>query len=482
MQKKYGFRQAEKEVQSKNPFHIRRMSTVACGLRNTEMNSNLMKFTKTEINKIYFHNSLFTRGGYMRIGYACKLIGVKGTELKSCTLKNASPDRLTGLIKHNIGSLNNMIDYNIENNIKLFRISSDLIPFGSGEVNRIEWWKVFAEDLNFIGDKIKKSNMRVSLHPGQYTILNSNSNDVVQRAVKDLVYHARILDSLGVNSEHKIVLHIGGAYDDKKNSIKRFTENYKMLPDNVKRRLVIENDDRIYNIEEVLDIGLKAGIPVIFDNLHNQINPPGEKMSEIYWIEQCRTTWKKDDGTQKIHYSQQAENKKTGSHSDSIAINQFMDFCNRLNRDDIDIMLEVKDKNLSCIKCINCIGRNVDIGVLEKEWERYMYSVMERSYSAYEKINELLKDKNKITAVHFYNLIESGMKSDGDTVTRINAAYHVWNLLKNSTTDKERNTFAEYIIRYQNNEIGINVVKNYLKRLAEKYKKDSLLESLYFYI
>ena len=91
----------------------------------------------------------------MRIGYACKLLGVVNTDMRSCTLKNASSEKLSELIKHNINSLNAMIDYNIENNIKLFRISSDLIPFGSSEVNKIKWWEVYSEQLIDIGKKIK---------------------------------------------------------------------------------------------------------------------------------------------------------------------------------------------------------------------------------------------------------------------------------------------------------------------------------------
>lgn len=418
----------------------------------------------------------------MRIGYACKLLGVVNTDMRSCTLKNASSEKLSELIKHNINSLNAMIDYNIENNIKLFRISSDLIPFGSSEINKIKWWEVYSEELIDIGKKIKKSNMRVSVHPGQYTVLNSNKMSVVHKAVEELVYHTKILDSLEINSEHKVVLHIGGAYDNKTLSIERFVENYKLLSDNVKNRLVIENDDKIYNIEEVLDIGVKLGIPVIFDNLHNFINPPSQEMSEKYWIEQCRATWKNEDGNQKIHYSQQAEKKKIGSHSDFISVNEFMNFYEMINRNDIDIMLEVKDKNLSCIKCINCTSKALNINVLEKEWSKYKYTILERSHITYEKIRELLKDKKEFSAISFYNLIEAGLKNEGDLGSHVNAALHVWGYFKNYATEKEKINFFKYIEKYQNQKTGIIIVKNYLKKLAEKYEQNYLLNSLYFFI
>lgn len=416
----------------------------------------------------------------MSIGYACKTVGAINTQIKSCTLKNASSERLTELVKHNINSLNNIIDYNIENNIKLFRISSDLIPFGSSKVNKIKWWDVFSHELYSIGEKIKSSNMRVSVHPGQYTVLNSNNDDVVMNAVQDLIYHTRILDSLGLNSMHKMVLHIGGAYDNKKLSAERFEKNYKLLDENIKKRLVIENDDKIYSIEEVLEIGQKLKIPVIFDNLHNEINPSQQEMSEKYWIEQCKSTWKKEDGSQKIHYSQQAAQKKRGSHSDFISIKEFMKFYEMLRRTDIDIMLEVKDKNLSCVKCINCTSSNLNIYELEKEWSKYKYTILERSQNHYLKIRELLKDKEYCSPVSFYNLIESGLESVGDIGSYVNAAQHVWGYFKKIATEKEKIDFLKLLERYQNNEIRVNSSKNYLKKLAVKYEQNYLLNSYYF--
>jgi UV DNA damage endonuclease len=416
----------------------------------------------------------------MRIGYACKLVGVVNTDMKSCVLKNATREKLTELIKHNISSLDVIIDYNIANNIQIFRISSDLIPFGSHEVNDIKWWEVFREELNIIGNKIKESNMRVSVHPGQYTVLNSYKNQVVEKAVEELVYHTRILDSLDMNPKHKIVLHIGGAYDNKILSIERFIENYRLLPENVKKRLVIENDDKIYNIKEVLSIAGILHIPVIFDNLHNQINPSKQNRSEGYWIEQCKGTWKEEDGDQKIHYSQQAEQKKIGSHSEFIEINQFMSFYEILGREDIDIMLEVKDKNLSCIKCINCTTKGVSIHELEKEWSKYKYTILERSNPTYLKIRELLKEKEEFFAIDFYNLLEAGLEKEGDCGSVVNAALHVWGYFKKNATKQETDNFFRYLGQYQNQKIGIVPVKNHLKKLATKYQQNCLLNSLYF--
>ena len=315
----------------------------------------------------------------MSIGYACITIGLKGSNQKSCITKNASEAKLNELIEHNLNALEVMVDYNIENNIKLFRISSDIIPFGSSPVNHIKWWESFETTFQRIGSKIKKADMRVSMHPGQYTVLNSLDEDIVDRAILDLDYSTRFLDSLELPSKHKIILHIGGIYQSKTEAIQRFCKNYNRLTESVKQRLVIENDDRSYNVFDVLEIGTKMKIPVVFDNLHNAVHPYDNEHDEVYWINECKKTWKEIDGNQKIHYSQQALSKRTGSHSSTIRINEFLQFYNQIDHDNIDIMLEVKDKNLSAVKCINCTSSEKKIKKLEKEWSRYKYKILECS-------------------------------------------------------------------------------------------------------
>lgn len=415
----------------------------------------------------------------MRIGYACLVLGVQNAKIRSCNLKNADEDMINEIINHNLTSLENIIEYNILNNTKLFRISSDIIPFGSSPVNKIKWHELYESRLRSIGYKINKSGMRVSMHPGQYTVLNSIDMGVVQRAILDVEYHAQFLDALGLDKKHKIILHIGGIYNDKLKAIIRFADNFKILDKKARERIVIENDDKLYNIVDVLKIGQLLNIPVVYDNLHNEINPADEKNDEIYWIDECKKTWAEEDGIQKIHYSQQNRNKKAGSHSESISIDDFMGFYNRLDREDIDIMLEVKDKNLSAIKCINCTY-DISIKNLETEWSRYKYKILENSHNNYLKIRDLLKDKDKCNPVLFYQLIEDSLKMKGNTGSMINAAAHVWGYFKHSATDAEKKRYFKYINRLHKGEISIDSVKNLLWRLAVKYNQEYLLNSYYF--
>jgi len=98
----------------------------------------------------------------------------------------------------------------------------------------------------------RNPNIRGSMHPGQYTVLNSPNEEVVEKSIMDLEYHCKFLDSLGVDYSNKIILHVGGVYGDKISAMERFKHNFNRLSNSLKKRLVIENDDKSYTIEDVL--------------------------------------------------------------------------------------------------------------------------------------------------------------------------------------------------------------------------------------
>ena len=175
----------------------------------------------------------------MSIGYACLAVAVQNSEMKSCTLKNASPERLLSLVEHNLTSLQNLIDYNAENGIELFRISSDIIPFGSHMAVDLPWQEVFSKNLELLGKKIAAAKIRVSMHPGQYTVLNSTDNKTVERSIQDLDYHTKFLDSLGLGSEHKLILHLGGAYGNKNQAKERFISHFGYLDDHLSYSILL---------------------------------------------------------------------------------------------------------------------------------------------------------------------------------------------------------------------------------------------------
>ena len=416
----------------------------------------------------------------MRIGYACLTLGVAGTEYRTCLQKNAGESILLELIGHNLKALEQAIIYNIRSNIRLFRISSDLIPFGSSPANQLDWAAVFAADWQRIAILIRDGGLRVSMHPGQYTVLNSPRVEVAARAVDDLIYHARVLDCLELDPSHKIILHIGGQYDDKATAIERFCANWLNLPPAVRQRLVIENDDRSYTIDDVFEIGQKMAIPVVFDNLHHLLNHRPGYLDPLVWINRCQILWQKDDGAQKIHYSQQDAAKKGGSHSKTIAVQEFVDFYHSLAREDLDIMLEVKDKNLSARKCLICVAEKPSIKALEEEWARYKYKVLEQSPADYLAIRELLKDKGGDCRLAFYRLIEHALQVSPTPGHVENAAMHVWGYFKNQVSEPEKKKLLNGLDRFRAGLSTIKPVKSQLQKLAVKYEENYLIESYYF--
>lgn len=336
----------------------------------------------------------------MKIGYACICLGVDNTSQRTCTQKYATEEKLKEIMEHNLRSLKTILEYNVQHHIFLYRISSDLIPFGSSPVNTLPWRQIYQQELVEIGNYIKTHGIRVSLHPGQYTILNAERQDVVERAIEDLRYHASILDAMELDATHKMILHIGGVYGDKTAAIERFIHVYQGLDEAIKNRLVIENDDHYYTIEDVLYISKELDIPVIFDNLHHQILPPSIDKEEIEWMDIVRHTWKEKDGVQKIHYSEQDPNKRVGGHAKRIDIDVFLAFYLRLRRDDLDIMLEVKDKNVSALKCNNLI--HTSYVVWEEVWGWYRYLFYLHSPALYELWNQRFQEHQEFSLMAFY--------------------------------------------------------------------------------
>lgn len=418
----------------------------------------------------------------IRCGYACLTLGVPGTGYRTCKADLASPNRLRELIANNLAALENAVQYNQRMGITLFRITSDLIPFGSSPVNQLDWVAEFGETFTRIGAFIRRSDMRVSMHPGQYTVLNSPNPDIVERAIADLDYHARILDALGLDQSHKIILHIGGHYQDKVTAMERFTSNWRALPDHIKMRLVIENDDKIYTAAEVFELGERLGIPFVFDNLHHELNREKDSPPDKVWIERAKTLWTKADGPQKIHYSQADPNKKGGSHSSTIKLSEFLAYLAEIEQNDLDIMLEVKDKNLSAVKCQLALQPAPRRSALEQEWARYKYFVLEHAPADYQAIRTLLNRPDTVPVTEFYDLVEHASDQEVLPGHAENAALHVWGYFRDQAAEQEKNAFFRLLSKFLAGQGSLPALKNQLNRLAIRYQEVYLLQSLYFYI
>lgn len=286
----------------------------------------------------------------MKIGYPCINRSIKCRGNKTFRLKSYSEERIINTVENNLDCLEKMLEFNIKNNIFFFRITSDLVPFASHPVCTFYWQKHFKDDFFEIGKIIKKHNIRISMHPDQFIVLNSNRNEVVKRSIKELIYHAEVLDLMKLDKTSKIQLHIGGAYGDKEKAIQSFIDNYTKLDNKIKKRLVIENDDRIYSLKDCLFLSSKTSIPILFDVFHHQILNNNEKT--IDGIKEISKTWDRKDGIPMIDYSSQEKDMKKGKHAETIDTKDFKNFIDQTKQYNFDIMLEIKDKERSALKAV----------------------------------------------------------------------------------------------------------------------------------
>ena len=254
-------------------------------------------------------------------------------------------------IESNLKDLEKIIDYNIKNNIHFYRLTSKLIPLATHKDINFEYKNKYKEQLSLIGKKIKGINMRVDLHPDQFAVLNSTKKEVVENTFRILEHQYSILELLGI--KHKIiVLHVGGNVFGKENSIKRFINNFHKLPKYIQNSIVIENDDKIFNIKDTLEICNKLNIPCVLDYHHHICYNDNIDINKYY--EKIFLTWKNINP--KIHFSspKNKTKKELRSHHDYIDVDSFISFIESIKhfQFNIDIMIEAKEKDEAMFRLI----------------------------------------------------------------------------------------------------------------------------------
>lgn len=287
----------------------------------------------------------------MKIGYPCINRSIGCSANRTFRLASYSDERLFATARSNIACLSEILAWNVQRDILFFRITSDIIPFGSHPICAATWQKQFQEEFEGLGNYIRKYRIRISMHPDQFIVLNSPDRNIVERSVAELSYHATVLDLMGLDDTAKIQLHVGGVYGNKNESIGRFVTLCDTLDPAIRRRLVVENDDRRFTAADCLAIHEKTGIPVLFDVFHHACNNNGEEVPGM--IRRAEKTWKKSDGTMMVDYSSQHPGKRTGSHAEQIDGGDFAHFLEISKPCDMDIMLEIKDKETSALAAVS---------------------------------------------------------------------------------------------------------------------------------
>ena len=247
-----------------------------------------------------------------------------------------------------------MMEWNHRHGIHVFRLSSDLFPHKSNPRAPEYTYDFALELLQQIGLKSKEYNQRLTFHPGQYDVVGTPDETIFQHTVMDLAYHADVLDLMNLDQNSVIVVHGGGVYLNKAQTKLRWCRQWKMLPENVKARLVLENCEKNFSIVDCLEISDEIGIPVVFDTHHFKcykiLHPDEEFQEPEYYIKAILDTWSRRGIKPKFHVSEQGKGK-LGHHSDYIERlpNCLLEIPKKYNVD-IDIMIEAKMKEQAVLK------------------------------------------------------------------------------------------------------------------------------------
>lgn len=255
------------------------------------------------------------------------------------------------LIEQNLKDLYTILEWNTQNGINFYRMSSDMFPWASEYgIRNLPNIETVSALLRKCGDYAIANNQRLSFHPGPFNKLTSSNEAVTTNTIKDLTVHAEIMDLMGLSNTpyNKINIHVGATYKNKTAAIEQFLRNWEIVPDNIKCRFTLENDDKpsLYTVEELYNFIFKrTSIPIVFDYHHHSLHSGGMSHSDALAIAVC--TW----GNVKpvVHYSEsRCEEQKikcpAQAHSDYVY--RYIDTYGH----DVDIMIEAKMKELALFK------------------------------------------------------------------------------------------------------------------------------------
>jgi UV DNA damage endonuclease len=295
----------------------------------------------------------------MNLGYACinmtmgKKITTNRTMVKR-TFNEKGLDYVSELALLNAKDIIKILEWNKQNKINFFRLSSALIPWGDNiDITQLKDYKEIKSELKKAGDFAKHHNIRITSHPGPFNVLVSPSESVVEKTIADLELHGKVFDMMGLSLTpyNKINIHCNGVYGDKKSAMDRFIKNFQRLSKSVQKRLTIENDDKssMYSVKDLMYIHEKIGIPIVFD-YHHHTFCTGD-LSEEQALKLAATTWP-EGIVPVVHYSESKALHENNSKEKPQAHSLYINSLPNTYELDVDIMVEAKAKELAILPFI----------------------------------------------------------------------------------------------------------------------------------
>ncbi|MBD3107062.1 UV DNA damage repair endonuclease UvsE [Bacillus sp. AGMB 02131] len=301
----------------------------------------------------------------IRLGYVSTAITLfNASPSKTMTFKTYSQlsreerkEKLLAITAQNLANTMRTLYYNAAHEIELYRLSSSIVPLATHPEIMWDFVSPFQKEWSELGQFIKKMKMRVSFHPNQFTLFTSPREEVTTSAVGDMAFHYQMFEAMGVEKDSYINIHIGGAYGNKAETIKRFHKQLKQLPSDIKVQMTLENDDKTYNTSETLKACEQESIPFVFDYHHHMANLCEEPLDEL--MPRIFATWDRTGLPPKIHISSPKSEKTFRSHADFVDV-EFLSPLLKLLKEmkrDADFMIEAKSKDQAMLQLVGDLAK-----------------------------------------------------------------------------------------------------------------------------
>lgn len=284
------------------------------------------------------------------------------TLFKKLPTEEKQLEKLKTTTLNNLNNLYKILNYNAEQKIHFYRITSALVPLATHpEVDNWNYRLIFKKEFERLGNFIKENNLRVDTHPNEFNVINSSKATVVYNSINNLKFHVNLFEDMNYPLG-KMVLHVGSGEGGKDIALNRFISNFENVPSEISSRLILENDDKTFTAAETLDLCKRLNLPMVLDVHHHNCNNNGEVLEDL--LEEILATWDKEQLPPKFHFSSPKEGPLDRKHSDFIVAEDFITFIEicKVHDRDIDIMLEAKQKDLALFKLMEDLKR------LRKNW------------------------------------------------------------------------------------------------------------------
>lgn len=286
----------------------------------------------------------------MGFGFFCSTSDNRLSTNHRVRLGNLSEERLMATFGRNLRDLFALLELSRGMGLTVFRLGSDFVPFASHPAFRAEWLRAVEAVLRGAAERVRGYCVRITMHPGQFVVLNSPRRDVVERSLAELRYHFWVLDTLGLGRESVVVVHVGGAYGSKREALARLEETVDGNPW-LRSRLALENDERHYTAAEVVELAESLGVPAVFDYYHHTLNP------SRFSADRLLATWR--GVTPEVHLSSAPDGPhRFGEHGDYVRLEDFRGMVSLLGGDrPLDVIVEAKKKELAVSRLLEELRR-----------------------------------------------------------------------------------------------------------------------------